>query len=462
MNAVRPVSILAVLLGLGVAVSAAYQAETRDRDYRALLNRGDAALSAGEAFDAVEAYSGAIALRPGSMLAYLRRGETYERRGDLAAAARDFRQAIAMDPIATRPREDLGDVQYRRQRYEQATEAYASVLRLDDRSAAVTYKLALARYRAGDIPAALHALHAALALDDRAPDAHYLRGMCLRAQDLPEAVEAFERAVELSPGFVEAREELADAYRALGRIDDELEQLQVLAGLDDTVTRHVAVGLAHARAQRWDLAVLTLGTALERSPDAAPIFVALGRIWLDRPRARNDRVNVAKAREALERIAGKPAATSEVLTLYGRALLQDGDTAAAERVLRLAVTRYPVDPAALLEYAEVSEHQHRLQEARRALASYVALSEGDVPPRSAARLGALSARLDDLPSAIVWWRRVVAADPEDARTITALADAQLRLGDRADAQATIAAGLERNPDHALLRALQRRTARSDD
>ena len=98
----------------------------------------------------------------------------------------------------------------------------------------------------------------------------------------------------------------------------------MIAGLDrDHVARQVAIGLAHARAGHWDLAVLTLGSALERSPNEPEIYRALGQVWLERPR--DDRAFLSKARAALERVASSPAATSEMLTLYGRALLQDGD-----------------------------------------------------------------------------------------------------------------------------------------
>ena len=87
----------------------------RQRDYRNALSRGDTALRDDQTFAAIEAYSGAIALRGDSMLAYLRRGETYQRRGDrgdLDAAARDFRKAASLDPSATHPLEALGDVLY--------------------------------------------------------------------------------------------------------------------------------------------------------------------------------------------------------------------------------------------------------------------------------------------------------------------------------------------------------------
>src|SRR5207248_1415715 len=126
---------MAVLALVGVAAASAYQAAARQRDYAALLTRGDAALRDDQTFGAIEAYSGAIALRPESMLAYLRRGQTYERRGDrgdLEAAARDFRTASALDPTATRPLQALGDALYQLQRYDRAEDAYDKCLRLDD------------------------------------------------------------------------------------------------------------------------------------------------------------------------------------------------------------------------------------------------------------------------------------------------------------------------------------------
>src|SRR3954463_12712992 len=242
---------VAVVLGMSaVGAASIYQAVARQRDYRLLLTRGDAALRDDQTFGAIEAYSGAIALRPDSMLAYLRRGQTYQRRGDrgdLEAAARDFRAAAALDATATRPLEALGDALYQLQRYDRAEDAYEKCLRLDDRSPRVAYRLALARYRQHNIDGALAALADAVRLDDRMADAHYLRGLCLRdKRRLSEAVQAIQRATALEPAMLAAREELADLYGAIGRSRDQLEQLQVLAALErDRAARQVAGAKAH-------------------------------------------------------------------------------------------------------------------------------------------------------------------------------------------------------------------------
>jgi tetratricopeptide (TPR) repeat protein len=469
---VKRALVLIVVLALTSAAAAlVYQVAARDRDYRILLERGDRALREDQTFAAIEAYSGAIAWRPDSMIAHLRRGETYHRRGDLNTAAHDFQTAAKLDATATRPLEELGDVRYIQQRYNTAIEIYEQYLRLDDRAARVTYKLALARFRYGDLKGALAALAAALRLNDRMADAYYLQGLCFREQDRTvEAEQALEKAIAVSPGFIAAREELADLYASLGRRADELAHLQVLAGLDPgRVERQVAVGVAHARwfadpqdsparrSDHADLAVLTLGGVLERIPDQTLAYNTLGRVWLDIARARNDGVALNKAVEALERIASTNSASSETLTLYGRALLQSGRMEMAERILQQATGRLPVDPAAFLQYATAAEQQNHPEAARRALIQYGSLvvnEEGFVP--RAARIAALSLKLNDPPTAVDWLQRASAASANDVRLLGLLADAQIKAGDRTAAEATIGRGLEKDPRNVTLLALRRR------
>jgi tetratricopeptide (TPR) repeat protein len=455
----RAIALVAVLVATAVGAAWAYQAAARDRDYRAELGRGDSALKDDQAVTAIEAYSGAIALRPDSMLAHLRRGEAYQRNSSLEEAARDFREASALDPTATRPLEALGDTLYLMDRFGRAAETYEATLHLDDRLDRVSYKLALARYREGAIDQALTALDQTIRMNDKMAAAFYLRGLCLRdRRQTGDAQSAFEQAIALSPGLIPAREELADLYGALGRRGDELEQLQVIAGLDkDHVERQVAVGLAHARAGQPDLAVLTLGNALERTPDQPLIYGALGQVWLDIAQTRHDRVALSKALEALERIASSPGATSETLTLYGRALLIDDEADVAERTLQRAIGRTPVDPTAYLFYAAAAEHQNHLEEARQALISYGGLVANDPQfVNRATRIATLSLRLDDTDAAVEWLQRAANASPGDMALLASLADAQIKQGDLPAARATIATIRQKDPQNTAVGALARR------
>jgi tetratricopeptide (TPR) repeat protein len=436
----RTLTVLTLLAVVGVGAAFVYEASAREREYRLLLAQGDAALRTDQTFTAIEAYSGAIALRPDSMLAHLRRGETYRRRRDLDNAARDFRLAASIDPSAVRALEALGDVLYEQQWYGRAAEIYERRLKVDERAPGIALKVALARYRERRLDLALAAIVQTLRLDDRRAEAYYLRGLCLRERnDLNGATRAFERAVERAPEFVEAREELADVYAGAGRHADELQQLQLVASIQrDQPERRVAVGLAHARAARdardggsqerqANLAVLTLGSALERSDQRPDVYGALGAVWLDIANERNDPVDLRKAIEALERAATTTGASSEVLTNYGRALAADGQLDAADSALDLATRRFPVDPAAFVEYAALSERLSHLDTARRALIQYCALvGMNSEFVAHALNIARLSLRLHDPETALTWLTRAAAAAPNDPRVAQALEDAQAR------------------------------------
>jgi tetratricopeptide (TPR) repeat protein len=455
--------VVAVLAIAAVALAVAFQAVVRDREYRSLLVRGDAAGRDDQSFGAIEAYSGAIAMRPDSMLPHLRRGETYLRRGELDQAARDFRAAARLDPTATRPLEALGDVLYQMTRFERAAEAYATRLRLDDRSAPVSYKLALARYRMGDVDGALTTLQATLRLDDRLPDVYYLLALCQRdKQRYAEAVQALQRAIAIAPDHVAARDELADLFESRGRRAEAIDQLRMLARLEsDRAERHVALGLAQARAGLEETAVVTLTRALERMPGQPLLYAALGQVWLGRAQAEDDRIFLGKAIEALGRVAASPDATASLLTLYGRALMLDEQFESAEQALQRATTQYPLEPASLVLYAAVAERLGHRDASRQALIDHAALVENDadaVP--HALKVASLSIALDDPQTAVVWLERTARMTPGDIGILTELAEAQLRAGDDAGAKASIAVGLEKDPSNARLALLLRRVSQA--
>ena len=461
---VKRALVLTSLVAIGAVIGAlAYRAAARERSYRLLVTSGESALSQDSTLAAIEDFSGAIIIRPDAMLARLRRGETYRRRGDLDLAARDFRAAAALDPTATRPLEALGDVLFLQERFKRAAETFAARLQLDDRSATVRYKLALSRYRDGGIDTALREANQALAIDDQMADAHYLVALCLRdsGQRQP-ATEALERAIERAPGMIPAREELADLLAASGRNAEQLEQLQILAGLDAThAERQVAVGMAQARAGKTDLAVAILTAALDKAGDPSPVNAAIGRVWLRIAEEGRDRPDaLSKALEALERAASALTATSETKALYGRALLLSGQPDAAEQLFQQAAQRYPVDPDALRQLGAVADTLRHPALARSALVTYAALVPSDSDAAaSAAKIGALSLQLNDPPGALPWLQRSLAVRPDDVNALAALAEAQLRTEATADARSTLTRGLALEPQNTRLLDIDRRLRR---
>jgi tetratricopeptide (TPR) repeat protein len=452
-------ALIALVVSLGALVAlVAWQAVGREREFSRLMAEGDRALAADQTFPAVEAFSGAIALRNDSMIAHLKRGETYRRRGELGSALRDLRTAARLDPAATQALELIGDVSASLERYANAAESYEQFVRLDDRSPRVLYKLALARFRLGQTQAALAPLVQALAVDDRFAAAYYLQGLCLRAlQRQDEAAGALERATRLEPGFTAAREELADVYSSLRRELEAVDQLEVLAALEPSrVERRVALAMACARAGQHDVAVLTLRRAAQAYPESNEVFTAIGRIWLETAEAQRDRVALKKALEALQAVVRRGPATSEALLLLGRAQWLAGDVGSAEMSFRQATVRFPVEPAALLQLSVAAERMGHVATARDALRRYTALIGDGIPSvERALRLGDLSLRLNEAAAAAGWYSKAAEHATSGPLPFLRLAQARVRLKDRRGALEAVERGLKQDPKNSPLLALQR-------
>lgn len=448
------------LLVLLVAALTTYGGHWREGAQQRLIESGEAAMARGDTSAAIEAFSGAIALKPDAMIGHLKRGEAYYHRNELEAALRDLRTAVDLDPYAPRSYESLGDVYYDLRRFDRAAERYQQGAALDDQAPRLFYKLALAHFGAAQPAEAEIALRRALALDERFAEAYYLLGLSLREMGRQkEAAAALRQAVSLDPALLAAREELASVSMRLGRADDRIAQLEALRALDGGGAREVALALAYARSGRTEYAIAALGRALERYPDYPHTRVALGRIWLDIAEARQDRVALGKALEALE-AGASTARTSEALTLLGRALLRSGETRRAERLLQEASILRPVDPLAFLHLADAAGRLNRDEIARDALLDYHAITGDDPDPRRraafAARVAALARSTGHPSAAASWYARAIAVGTPEAALLVRCAEAQAASGDTAAAHDTLARALQRDPANAEAIALQRR------
>ena len=465
--AIRSRASLLALLGLLATVVAllaiVIQVIDRDRQYRTFLAEGDRALAAGNAFTAVESYTGALALRPDSVAAHIRRGQAYRDQRRTEEAMRDWSDAARLADRSTQPLELLGDLASSLGEDAKAASYYERCILLDPQDATRQYKLGLARYRAGSPASAIDPLRRAVALNDNFSEAHYLLGIALRdTQAIGPATASLERALRISPAMIPAREELADLYRAAGRPVDELTQLQSLASLDPQRPRDIAIALAEARQGLFDGALATLTTAAAQAPDDAQIQLALGRVYLAKAERTLDRRAITLALAALERALGGNAPRAEGLALLGRALYLSGDDNAAQRILQESVSTTPLVADALPALADVSERLNQLIDARDALKKLDAL-EGDTSPLAvraarARRIGSLALRSGDVADARLALTRAVGGGVRDVATLALLAEAEWRDGHADEARATFASAIAtdpRYPDLARLRRLIR-------
>jgi predicted Zn-dependent protease len=108
-------------------------------------------------------------------------------------------------------------------------------------------------------------------------------------------------------------------------------------------------------------------------------------VWLDSAESGGGSASLRKALEALRPVSQRPDTTSEVLTLYGRALMLAGDAAGAERVLQQAVDRLPVESVAFKYLGDAASRLGHHDVARDAAAKYAALTGSARPTNSERR-----------------------------------------------------------------------------
>jgi tetratricopeptide (TPR) repeat protein len=438
--------VAAGIVVIGVAAVYAVQRLNDAERYRRLVDSGEQALSAGNSYAAIEAFSGAIALRPDSMTSHLRRGEAYQLQRRVDDAARDFQEAARLQPGATDPLIALAKLHDEQGASREAAEWFGRAATIDRQSPALLYRLALARYRSGQPATAVDPLRQAITMEAGFDEALYLLGLALRdTQDPAGAIDALERAVRANPSLVPAREELADLYAAQGRAADQMTQLTALIGLDPTASRDVTVALAQADRGNYDSAIATLYAATATAGDQSAIQLTLGQIYARRAEATADprrRAELAtQAVGVLEQALGGSVRRSDGLTWYGRALFLRGDTDDAARILQEAVATTPFNRRAFLFLADAEEALGHPGEARSWLMRYDVL-EGNTASASEARarsrrMGRLAVADGDYRLAISRLEPLLEQSPADVELWLWVAEARWHNGDAAGANAAL-------------------------
>ena len=160
--------------------------------------------------------------------------------GQYQAAAQCFARSRALDPrefewayLLAVTRTDLGQTGEARDAFQAAL-----ALRPDDLPAAL--RLADATEQSGDADRSREILEAALRRSPDSAAVHYRLGRLTASESPGEAIDHLEKAVDLEPGYREARYALASAYRAIGRDEDAAEQLTRYSQADPTARRHYA------------------------------------------------------------------------------------------------------------------------------------------------------------------------------------------------------------------------------
>ncbi len=193
-------------------------------------------------------------------LAFLTNGEDLGELADLAIARGE--DAFAMHQLVARRAADLGDL-------ERAVPAYQAAINAAPSVPDGWIQLGILLARAGRLPAAEQVFAQSVGHVQDSPELFYNEGLVkafLGKTD--EAIERFQRSLELDPWYREARENLAGTLASAGRFDDAAIQFRMALeqAPDDTETRQL-LAQALLAAGRVPEAREELEQILRLSPD---------------------------------------------------------------------------------------------------------------------------------------------------------------------------------------------------
>jgi tetratricopeptide (TPR) repeat protein len=393
--------------------------------------------------------------------------------------------------------------------YERSLELVRPAAARHPKEPGIALVLARVHFRAGRFRQALEEFRQALELDPTSgPLLEGLAAAYLWAGENEEAVAAYRRVLTLGDRSLhpEARHRLAEAYTALGRGAEAIEELRValregslgaltlyeLGRALDLEARRRAAGDAEAARRLEDEAVLHLEKAIALEPGHAESHYVLGRILL----ARGDRERGRKELEAFRglRRPGKgvdekaledsgPVFEASTAVELARALASLGETEEALASLERAFEVRPRFVDALLLAGKLHAERRRTAAAMEAYSAVIEQS----PDHAEAlwNLGMLHLKAGDpgkggplllkgvelrshfpdgwellyrlaaedvlYPERVLEFAEAAARQRPSAANFTSLAVALFDAGRREDAEAVLREGLKRHPEDEELR-----------
>ncbi len=241
----------------------------------------------------------------------------------------------------------------------------------EPQAVAATLKRALALHAQGDLAAAAALYSQVLAQAPEQPDAcHYLGVIAHQQGDHAQAASLIEGVVRRSPGNAAAWANLGLVQRALAQLGRAQEAFEHAIRLTpDNADAHFNLGLLHLGAQRLAPAQQCFERALRCDREHAQAWQGLGKVWHQQQAgqapAPNGHTPIAQAIDCYQRAQALMPGDTALMNLLGRALLEQGDRAAALEWFERVLAQAPENLDGLLNKSRVLR---QMQQPERALA----------------------------------------------------------------------------------------------
>lgn len=367
---VKKLAVLSLLTALFAAFSPdAYSQSKKDRKKAdQLVTEGDKAVRQKNYQAAISSYEQALAILPDSPVVHYKKGEAHYFLGeydktvaemDLALkngqkpvevwrvrwiandklkrydeALSDVNSLLAADPGNARLQAAAADIYYYKGAYKEAADAYAKVAPKVPNSADIYYRIADAKSKLGDLDGQAAAAEEAIKRNTQfLADALVLLGRARYAQKrIPEAIDAFSRALASRPDKLESYRQLAELHRSQNQIDEAIKTLEAGRRLNATNGEvYKDLALFYSLAEKNDEAIAAGKSATQLLPNDPVAHTRLCRAYYQ---ARKTELAAGACNAAL-RLAPED---GESLFYLGRTSLDLKKPADADKYFKRAVT----------------------------------------------------------------------------------------------------------------------------
>ena len=225
-------------MNAAVTASAIAEAESaareRPTDFTSLENLGSAYLEAGRQDEARIAFQRAIALNPGTAIAYIKIGWIHQQIGTIQQAVDAYEKAIVLDPHVLLSYEGLGWLYISKLAdFERAIQAYERGLAVNPSNALLTSFLGSTYARMGQMGKALEILEqSAKKYPAQIYAPSWLSYLYFRLKRLDEAAASCRLEIEIKEGAHSPHRVLGFIYHLLGRNGDALAELERAVDLE--------------------------------------------------------------------------------------------------------------------------------------------------------------------------------------------------------------------------------------
>ncbi|MGF1467783.1 MAG: tetratricopeptide repeat protein [Sandaracinaceae bacterium] len=282
------------------AQQAFQQALAADRNaYPAAYSLGVIADRQGQDGRALQFYQQALQIQAdyeraieGIAMVYLRRGEQSRAVSFVEPLADRWIRNLAVQAV-------FGTVLVLADQPERAITIARRALRRDERYVPAMVVLAKANLRLGRTELAESIIEQAIEVDGNVAELHYLRARMYEAEDLlAPALQAYQRAIELRPAYLEARMAVGAQLLAAGNYQEALSHFRLAAAIAPTqAATRLALGEAYRALRQWAQARSEFDRVIELDPNNAEVHFNLGLLFL----AARDDLAPLSVLEALQR-----------------------------------------------------------------------------------------------------------------------------------------------------------------